>query len=212
MHRRVDDLGASVTALDVRPLDEAEWPEALRLFGRAFRDYAYARALFGEDPIDRLAGITDEFSSVPWDPAEHTAGAWAGSALVGLAGADPPGRCRVCRLDPPPAAPPADDRIATAGYEFERERRAAHAGLAPHTQLRHVAVEPGFQGLGIGRTVVRAVMDAVRSSGGGAMVLECIEPLEGFYAREGFETIGRFGDPIASDLLVMRRELDGSVP
>jgi ribosomal protein S18 acetylase RimI-like enzyme len=199
-----------VTPVDVRPLNREAWPEAMRLCGRAFRDYEYARALFGDDPLDRLARVTDEFASVPWDPAELTAGAWSGAALVGLAGADPPGRCRVCRRERQ-ERPPAADPIATAGYEFERERRAAHSGLAPHSQLRHVAVEPGFQGLGVGRTVVRAVLDALRGAGGGPIVLECVEPLEPFYAREGFETVGRFGDPIAADLLVMRRELDGSV-
>jgi hypothetical protein len=39
-----------------------------------------------------------------------------------------------------------------------------------------------------------------------------VTPLEPFYGRERFETLGRFLDPAASDHPVVGRELDGSVP
>jgi ribosomal protein S18 acetylase RimI-like enzyme len=176
------------------------------LCGRAFSDYEYAHALFGDDPVARIAGVTSEFDVDPWDPVALAVGAWAGHAVVGVAVADRPGRCRVCSAPPQPE-PPADDPIALGGHQFELVRRRSHAGLPPHAQLRHVAVEPLAQGVGIGSAVVRAAIEAFRDAGGGSLVLECVTTLEGFYRKQGFRTVGRFGDPIAADLMVMQQDL-----
>jgi GNAT superfamily N-acetyltransferase len=195
-----------VSPAEIRPLAAEAWLEALRLCGRAFIDYEYAHALFGDDPVARLGGVTAEFASDPWDPDALAVGAWAGSALVGLAVADRPGRCRVC-LSPTQIEPPADDRVAQGAFRFELSRRRAHADLPPHAQLRHVAVESLVRGAGIGSALVEAAVDAFRGAGGGPLILECVTPLETFYAREGFRPVGPFDDPLAAPLIVMRRDV-----
>jgi len=188
---------------EVRALDEAAWPHAMRLCGRAFSDYEYAHALFGSDPLQRIAGVSEEFDALPWDPVPFAMGAWSGPALVGVAVADRAARCRVCTREPLPE-PPLEDRVARAGWEFEGVRRASHPA-SEHSQLRCVAVDPLVQGSGVGRTVVAAALRAFDESGGGPIVLECIRPLVPFYERHGFAAIARFRDPIADDMLVMMR-------
>ena len=188
---------------NVRRIVEASWYDAMRLCGRAFSDYGYAHALFGPDPLQRIAGVSEEFASIGWEPAAFAMGTWSGPALVGVAVADRPGECRVCTREVPPE-PPVDDPVARAGWEFDEARRAAHPASA-HSQLRCVAVEPLVQGSGVGRTVVAAALAAFDERGGGPIVLECIGPLEPFYARHGFAPIGRFRDPIADDMIVMMR-------
>jgi GNAT superfamily N-acetyltransferase len=199
---------------DVRPLEEASWPEAMRLCGRAFSNYQYVLTLVGEDPVARLAATTAEFASSRWDPSNLGVGAWAGLALVGLAVVSASGDCRLCRADgggpsPSPAAGPAEphDVLTEAGARFDRIRREAHAPFPSHALVSHVAVEPLVQGTGVGRAVVEGALDRFRRVGGGLVLLECIRELEPFYARFGFEVVSTFRDPDADDMLVMTAAL-----
>jgi GNAT superfamily N-acetyltransferase len=193
-----------MSSTEVRLLDEASWHDAVRLCGRAFSDYEYVHALFGPDPLLRLAGVSEEFAAIPWEPSAFAAGAWSGPVLVGVAVADRPGGCRVCTREPLPE-PALGDAVARAGWEFDRVRRASHPTTLAHSQLRCVAVEPLAHRSGVGRTVVAAALAAFDECGGGPIVLECIEQLEAFYARHGFASIGRFRDPVADGMLVMMR-------
>jgi len=70
-----------------------------------------------------------------------------------------------------------------------------------------VAVEPAVHSAGVGTTVMAALMELVRGAGVGPLLLECIDTLEGFYARLGFRAIDRFEEPGSEDVVVMRADV-----
>lgn len=63
-------------------------------------------------------------------------------------------------------------------------------------RLYSIASDPAWQGSGIGRVLLAAAIDAARQGGARAVQLEARETpaLAGWYARHGFETIGRLAD------------------
>ncbi len=193
--------------VELRPIEEATWPEAMRLCARAFVDYGYVHAIFGDDPLERIVGTTKEFGGVGWDAERISIGAWVGGVLVGTASVEPLGGCRVCHPRATPHDAEEDERLAAAGARFDEARRIEHEPVPPHGHVTLVAVEPAVQGVGIGPTVVRAVVGAFGEQGGGPLVLECITPLEGFYANLGFLTIGGFAEADSEDIVVMRADI-----
>lgn len=193
--------------VELRPIEASAWPQATGLFCRAFVDYDYVRALYGGDRRDRIAGLLREIETGGWDPTALGVGAWSDGALLAMAFAEPPGRCRLC-TDPAEPVTPESDLLSASMGAFDAMRRRAHAGVPPHAHVKQVAVEPGAQGSGLGRAVMGALMDAIRERGGGPVLLECVAEIEGFYRTFGFTTIGRFPDPaVDDDVLLMRADV-----
>jgi ribosomal protein S18 acetylase RimI-like enzyme len=193
-----------MSTFEVRPIEEPAWPEAMRLFSRAFVDYEYVRALYGDDPLERIAGLMREIEAGGWDPSALAVGAWAGDVLVAMAFAEPPGGCRLC-TDPVAPLPSDADPLAASMGAFDEMRRQAHVDAPPHAHLKQVAVEPLAQGSGLGRAVMGATLDAIRTCGGGPVLVECVREIEGFYGTFGFTTIGRFDDPAVDEYVLLMR-------
>lgn len=110
------------------------------------------------------------------------------------------------------AAELATERLekgAASGYEFlfaEREGRLAGYscyGRIPCSSvswdLYWIAVDPGQQGAGLGRRLLRATEDRIRDAGGLAVYAETSGKAQyastrGFYERSGYDTAGVFAD------------------
>jgi ribosomal protein S18 acetylase RimI-like enzyme len=195
-----------MTALEIGPLYRQMWPEAMRLCARAFADYGYVRALYGDDPLDRIAGTMTEYGHIGWDEGRISFGAWAGAALVGTASIERLGRCHVCEPGEQDEQPD-DDRLAAAAERFDEMRRLEHARVPAHGHVVMVAVEPVVQRAGVGRAVIDAAVGSFRDEGGGPLVLECILALEPYYASQGFRTIGGFEEPDSDDIAVMQADV-----
>lgn len=57
-------------------------------------------------------------------------------------------------------------------------------------QIRQVAVDPNWQGSGVGRDLVVALVEQARSEGAQCIWLNARESVIGFYERLGFEAVG----------------------
>jgi ribosomal-protein-alanine N-acetyltransferase len=103
------------------------------------------------------------------------------------------------------------------------ERDGVLAGYAicwtilDEAELGNVAVAPEARGLGVGDTLVRAVLDRIRQRGVRACFLEVRESnlaAQRLYRQRGFEAVGRrrayYSRPV-EDALVMRLRL-GELP
>lgn len=191
--------------LEVRDATPDDWPQVAPMLARAFRTEPFVPAMYGDDPIEQLAGLRALYD-MTFDETRVNVVATIGDMVVGMAGAVRPGRCAVCdTLDmslPMPTEPP----WKVIDRQFDLLCRAAHqeAGLPPHARIGPVGSEPSMQGSGIGRAVVGGVVDRLRADGDPCIVLECIEHNEPFYTHLGFRRIGSFPDPAGSLTVVMR--------
>ena len=76
-----------------------------------------------------------------------------------------------------------DDRVVGYG------RLIVHGSDA---QIRQVAVEPAWQGAGVGRVLVEALLRLAEAEGATAIWLNARVPAIGFYERLGFEARGGY--------------------
>ena len=69
----------------------------------------------------------------------------------------------------------------------------------PHAwRLRGMATAPEVRGTGVGKALLTAAVDAVRSTGAPLLWCHARENAEGFYARRGFVAVGELFDiPVA---------------
>jgi len=193
-------------SLALRPLQRAQWGDAMAMAARAFLDEPFLVTLFGADPLVRLAKAYPLYLNTPWDDTDRHVGAFAGPALVGVVVVSPPGACRVCRTTDPHALP--TDPLEVVDWEFDVQVQAAHADHGAHSWIGRVAVEPAVQGSGIGRALMAEAQALLAGLGGGTVLLECLPSREGFYAANGFVRVGMFPDPAGPDALLMRADLD----
>ena len=64
-----------------------------------------------------------------------------------------------------------------------------HALDASSGQLRYMAVDPDYQGQGLGRQILAALEDAARGQGLQQLVLHAREPVVDFYRRQGYQLL-----------------------
>ncbi len=175
---------------------------AMELSARAFFDEPFVHEIYGADPLVRFAGIHALYASATPSPPDFVMGAFAGSALVGLAKCSPSGSCHVCehggRGDRPAGA------VEGLDWEFEGNVRRAHADQGEHAWISRVAIEPALHGLGIGRQVMAAALAELRTAGAPAVLLECQDHRVEFYEACGFSAVRTFPDPAGPDAHLMR--------
>ena len=189
-------LMESSPAVVLRDLVPADLVDARRIVATAFAGEAFAVGMFGESPLARLVGMTNEYSSWPETSTPLVLAAEVAGLLIGVGSATRPGECRLCdgfdetlRPDTTPAA-----RIERS---FQLACRQAHldSGLPPHGHIATVATDPSIQGAGVGRLVVAGLLDRLRQAGARCAVLECLTTRESFYRHLGFDRVVEFDDP-----------------
>jgi ribosomal protein S18 acetylase RimI-like enzyme len=197
-------------ALLTRRIAPDEYPAARRIVATAFADEPFVHAMYGEAALDRFIGLADEYSTWPSSAHAITIGVEAAGHLVAVAVATPPGQCGLCDTFV------ATERIpATEGErildEFLAVCRHVHVGnvLPPHAHITTVATDPMLHGSGVGRLLMEALVEHLRTAAIETAVLECLESRAAFYEHCGFVLIDEFDDPGGPDLrgLLMRRDL-----
>jgi ribosomal protein S18 acetylase RimI-like enzyme len=140
-------------------LDNAEQiSQATGVTARAMRDSPNSIAV-SNDPFVRLEMLYSTFGGMLGEA--QVAGVRRGDCVLGVAGAVQPGHCidsmlpaEVRTLDAPSAHATDTDRFLYSGSIM-----AAHDLLEPHWHVGPVGVEPGFQGMGLGRAAMRLLCD-----------------------------------------------------
>ncbi len=149
-----------MTRIVLRPLARDDHRAAAAVAARALVDAPTTVAAYGDDPLDRLALPYADFSHLfTFLPAPQV-GAFCGSCLVGVAAISPPGSCIGSFFRP--AAPGVLERPTPGVGDPSRVQVFwAHWATSDldeeHWHLGPVGVEPGFQGRGIGRAIIRDV-------------------------------------------------------
>jgi GNAT superfamily N-acetyltransferase len=146
--------------LELRALRPAERRLAAGLTARAMRDNPTTEAMFGPEPLERLAGMQAIWTAFFHRLPGLALGGFYRGCLVAVAAAVPPGGCVgaarsggaaavVAGREPPPGDP------ARTGYVHATY--AVHDLADPHWHVGPVVVEPGCQARGIGEALMRAL-------------------------------------------------------
>lgn len=187
--------------LSIRPVDVDEYPMARRLIATAFAGEPFVRSMFGESALDRFTGLAMDYAAWPTAPNAIVFGAQAAGHLVGVAAATLPGECALCdAFDESPATVATDAERIERDFQLACRQSHLSSRLPPHAHIPTVATEPTLHGSGVGRLLMRALADHLRSQGVEDVVLECLTTRAGFYHRCGFQIVDAFADPGGPDL------------
>lgn len=181
-----------VNDVTVRALEPNERAEAAGVAARALRDAPTTLASYGDDPLERMAHTHRTFVSLFAQMTEPQMGALCGPCPVGVAVATPPGNC-VGVLFGPYAKATLARPVAQVG-EGAREQVfwaswALHDPAEPHWHIGPVGVEPGFQGLGIGTSIMRALCSVLDERSAVGWLETDKDVNVRFYAGLGFEVV-----------------------
>jgi len=161
--------------------------------------------MFGEPPLQRWAGSWSLYSSLASDSYSVSLGARVGGVLVGVLIGSVAGRCHLCQVlagEPPPV-----DAQLAIDWQFHQNIAAVHRRVPEHAWVAKVVSEPALQGQGIGRHLVGAALDLLRSDTPVDVVLECAPNRASFYERAGFEALTTFVDPAGPDAFLMHQQI-----
>jgi ribosomal protein S18 acetylase RimI-like enzyme len=178
--------------LDIRVLRPEERRLAAGLTARAMRDNPTTEAMFGCDPLERLARMQLLWTAFFRSPPPTTRAVFYRGCLLGVASAAAPGRCightfgvdpaeTAGRAEPPPGDPARQNHVL-ATY-------AVHDLPEPHWHIGPVAIEPGFQGRGIGNALMRELVGAMDGDGCASWFETDTESNVRFYGALGWETV-----------------------
>jgi ribosomal protein S18 acetylase RimI-like enzyme len=184
--------------------DAEQISQAAGVTARAMRDSPNSLAV-SNDPFVRLEMLHRTFGGMLSDA--RVAGVRRGNCVLGVAGAVQPGRCidsmlpaEVRTLDAPSPDATDADRFLYSGSVM-----AVHDLPDLHWHVGPVGVEPGFQGMGLGRTAMRLLCDEFDEHHRLAW-LETDKPENvRFYIGLGFEVVEEV-PMLTSRFWFMRRE------
>lgn len=183
--------------VELRPLAASEIPAAGGLCQHAFRDYPLHVELFPGPADQRADYVRSLYTAIVADCVHHgvTHAAYDDGRLVGVAawlapGGYPQSLLRQLRWLP----------VATTVVRNHRDRiRQAlqalwkveehHPDEPPHWYLATIAVQPDAQGAGIGRHLVRPILDLTDRVNEPAFLETTSPENRAWYERLGFETI-----------------------
>jgi ribosomal protein S18 acetylase RimI-like enzyme len=178
----------------VRPLERDEHPVAAGVAARALRDAPTTVASYGDDPLVRMARTHRTFRGLFEHLDMPQVGALCGACPIGVAVATTSDRCVGALFGPfaqstlskPPAAygDPSREQFFWAEW-------AQHDLSEEHWHIGPVAVEPGFQGRGIGGAVVRQLCESLDRDGKVAWLETDRDINVRFYSALGFEVTDR---------------------
>ena len=178
--------------LTVRVLEPAELPAAAATAARALQDDPTNVASYGDDPLVRLTMVHGLFADVFSQISGPQHGALAGSCVVGVAGVMGPGRCVGAMFGATASevlagpVPPVGDPWRAAQFWATW---AVHDLAEEHWHIGPVGVEPGFQGLGIGRAVMEALCAELDEEGRVGWLETNRDRNVRFYSALGFEVV-----------------------
>jgi GNAT superfamily N-acetyltransferase len=193
---------------EVRALRQNEHRAAAAVTARALADSPTTVAIYGDDPVDGLAGLYGElgpfFALLP----SPQMAAFTGDCVIAAAGIAPPGGCigsfvgaeaaQLIGAPEPAVGEPARAHLFWAHW--------AHADLVEeHWHLGPVGVEPGFQGRGIGGALMRAVCTWLDEGTRRAWLETDKERNVRFYTGLGFEIADK-ATVVGVETWYMRRE------
>jgi GNAT superfamily N-acetyltransferase len=181
-----------VANLDIRPLRADERRLAAGLTARAMRDNPTTIAMFGDEPLDRLASMQAIWTAFFHRPSGPVIGAFYRGCLVGVAAASPPGDCigstfgehagQVATGAEPAVGDPARGSYVQAHY-------AVHDLPEPHWHVGPVGVEPRFQGRGIGEQLMADLIRIMDAEGSVSWGETDTEANVRFYKALGWELV-----------------------
>lgn len=165
-----------------RPLPLANTPNVIIITAVEPREIEATRGIFREyaDSLDVdlcFQNFEDELASLPGDYAEPR-----GALLLALIDASP------------------QDGIANAPEVTRGDGRPAHVaaccGLRPldaadypnAAEMKRLYVRPAFRGMGLGRQLAEAILDAARGAGYACVLLDTLDDMEA--ARGLYESLG----------------------
>jgi ribosomal protein S18 acetylase RimI-like enzyme len=176
--------------VEVRPLDQSEYLEAAGVAARSLRDAPTNLASYGDDPFVRMARTHRAFRGLFQALEAPQIGAVCGMCPIGVAVTTSPGRCVGAMFRPfaeatlsrpvPEWGDPAREQIFWASW-------AEHDLMEDHWHIGPVGVEPEFQGLGIGRSIMRYLCEIFDRERRVAWLETDRERNVGFYTAVGFE-------------------------
>jgi GNAT superfamily N-acetyltransferase len=183
-----------VKHLEVRVLHPDELPAAAAAAARALQDDPASVACYGDDALVRLSQTHSLFGDLFSRVAVAQHGGLAGRCVIAVAGVLPPGGCVGALM-----APYVDDTLAAAEPPLGDPLRpavlwatwAAHDPAEEHWHVGPVGVEPGFQGLGIGRAVMESLCEELDEHGRLGWLETNKERNVRFYSALGFELVHR---------------------
>lgn len=183
-----------VKPLEVRVLENDELAAAAGAAARALQDDPASVACYGQDALLRLAQTHSLFADLFSRSTVAQHGAVTGRCVVGVAGVLPPGGCVGSMMAPyvgdtlaapePPLGDPMRPAVLWATW-------AAHDPAEEHWHIGPVGVEPGFQGLGIGRAVMESLCAELDEHGRIGWLETNKERNVRFYSALGFELVSR---------------------
>jgi GNAT superfamily N-acetyltransferase len=173
--------------VEVRGLTDAEVRVAGAVAARALRDNPMMAFSVPDDPLLRLQTGYDTFVD---RIAPDSVGALVGRHVIGVAAAAAPGVCIGATAAPDLRRVPNVAPAAAVGYDRARYVIATMCEHDPeerHVHVGPVGVEPGVQGLGIGRRMLEALCERLDHDGETGW-LETDKPENVvFYRRHGFD-------------------------
>ena len=175
---------------EVRALRKNEHRAAAAVTARALADSPTTVAIYGDDPLDGLAGLYAELGPFFGLLPSPQIAAFTGDCVIAAAGLAPPGGCIGAFVGAQAselmAAPPPGLGERARAHVFWAHW--AQADLAEeHWHLGPVGVEPGFQGRGIGGALMRAVCAWLDEGARRAWLETDKERNVRFYTGLGFE-------------------------
>jgi hypothetical protein len=184
--------------------DPGQISPAAGVTARAMRD-SPGSVVLSDDPFVRLEMLYSAFGGILGK--SRVAGVSRGDCVLGVAGALQPGHCidsmlpaRFRNLDVP--SPDATD---AERFLYSGSVMAAHDLPDPHWHVGPVGVEPGFQGMGLGRAAMRLLCEELDEHQRLAW-LETDKPENvRFYIGLGFEVVEE-APMLGSRFWFMRRE------
>jgi ribosomal protein S18 acetylase RimI-like enzyme len=179
-----------VTDIVLRPLAADEYRAAAAVAARAFVDAPTTLAAYGDDLLDRLALPYADFATFFKVLPAPQVGAFCGGCLIGVVGVSPPGECigsflrakAADILDRPTPGLGDPSRVEVFWAQW-----ALSDSVEAHWHVGPVAVEPGFQGRGIGRLLMRDLCSTLDGDARAAWLETDKERNVRFYSGLGFE-------------------------
>ena len=177
-----------------RPLPLADTPNVVIVTAEEPHEIAATRAIFREyaDSLNVdlcFQNFEEELAALPGDYAEPR-----GALLLALIDADQASEAAA------PLLARADGR--TAHVAACCALRPLDAADYPNAaEMKRLYVRPGFRGMGLGRQLAEAVLDAARSAGYACVLLDTLDDMEAartLYEELGFEEVPPYyHNPIA---------------
>jgi ribosomal protein S18 acetylase RimI-like enzyme len=171
---------------------------------RALRDDPDWSAISDNPPV-RLKMLYSMFEGSL--KGARVAGVRRGDRILGVACAVEPGHCVGARLPPEARTMKTPSKEASDADRLMHFRSvlAAHDLDEPHWHVGPVAVEPGFQSMGMGRAAMRLLCEEFDEHGSVSWLKTAKPENLRFYTAHGFEVVEE-SPMLAAHLWFMRRQ------